>query len=272
MFSLWSKKWNPKGRHCYVTGGSTGLGLALSVLLVKAGAHVSIVARNEEKLRNALEILEASRVDKNQIIKSYSFSLTAAESSAAALEAAYALFLCAGASKPKFFVEMTEEEMSQGMDNGYWVQAWTALAATKKMVNENAKGKIVFVSSTLGYMSFHALRGLADTLASELQLYGIDVHIFFATTMRTPGLEEEKKSKPAITSKIEGDDSPVSPESAAERILSGIQKGHVHIGGDFLTDVFRASTRGSAPYHNPSGGRCTWYNRLDRGPYLAMVG
>jgi 3-dehydrosphinganine reductase len=46
--------------HCYVTGGSTGLGLALSVLLVKSGAHVSIVARNEEKLRNALEILEVS--------------------------------------------------------------------------------------------------------------------------------------------------------------------------------------------------------------------
>jgi len=151
--------------------------------------------------------------------------------------------------------------MSQGMDNGYWVQAWTALVATKKMVKENAKGKIVFVSSTLGYMSFvgfasyspakHALRGLADTLASELQLYDIDVHIFFATTMATPGLEEEKKSKPAITSKIEGDDSPVSPESAAERMLKGVQKGHVHISGDFLTDVFRASTRGSAPYHNP---------------------
>jgi NAD(P)-dependent dehydrogenase (short-subunit alcohol dehydrogenase family) len=49
------------------------------------------------------------------------------------------------------------------------IRAHVLQAATKKMVKENAKGKIVFVSSTLGYMSFvgwasyspakHALRG-----------------------------------------------------------------------------------------------------------------
>ena len=36
------------------------------------------------------------------------------------------VFLCAGGSKPKFFVEMSEDELLQGMDMGYWVQAWTA--------------------------------------------------------------------------------------------------------------------------------------------------
>jgi NADP-dependent 3-hydroxy acid dehydrogenase YdfG len=45
-------------QHCYVTGGSSGTGLALAVLLTKNGAHVSIVARSEDKLRNALEQLE----------------------------------------------------------------------------------------------------------------------------------------------------------------------------------------------------------------------
>jgi short-subunit dehydrogenase len=49
-------------QHCYVTGGSTGLGLCLATLLVKTGAHVSIVARNQEKLDKAIVILEASRV------------------------------------------------------------------------------------------------------------------------------------------------------------------------------------------------------------------
>lgn len=41
-----------------MTGGSAGLGLALAVLLAKSGADVSIVARNEERLRRALEELE----------------------------------------------------------------------------------------------------------------------------------------------------------------------------------------------------------------------
>ena len=50
------------GQHCFVTGGSSGAGLALAVLLVKRGAHVSIVARNEERLQAALAELEVSHV------------------------------------------------------------------------------------------------------------------------------------------------------------------------------------------------------------------
>jgi len=46
-------------QHCYVTGGSTGLGLELAKQLTARGAHVSIVARNKERLEKALEDLEA---------------------------------------------------------------------------------------------------------------------------------------------------------------------------------------------------------------------
>jgi short-subunit dehydrogenase len=45
-------------KHCYVTGGSAGLGLALALLLTKKGADVSIVARNEERLQKALQEME----------------------------------------------------------------------------------------------------------------------------------------------------------------------------------------------------------------------
>ncbi len=37
-------------QRCYVTGGSSGLGLALSEILVRRGAHVVIVARDKVKL------------------------------------------------------------------------------------------------------------------------------------------------------------------------------------------------------------------------------
>lgn len=73
---FFSKRWNPAGlvsffptqiaqsnkpapfKHCYVTGGSQGLGLSLAILLAKRGAHVSIVARTQSKLNEALSILE----------------------------------------------------------------------------------------------------------------------------------------------------------------------------------------------------------------------
>ncbi|KAG6816935.1 hypothetical protein H0H87_001637 [Tephrocybe sp. NHM501043] len=131
-----AKKWDPRSKHCYVTGGSAGLGLSLAILLTKKGADVSIVARNEERLQKALEQLESVRQSPNQILRAYSFPLNDAESSAAALEAASkgndgkcpdAVFLCAGASRPGFFVEEDEASLRRGMDNGYWVQAWSAL-------------------------------------------------------------------------------------------------------------------------------------------------
>ncbi|KAG5649005.1 hypothetical protein DXG03_000354 [Asterophora parasitica] len=267
MFS--SKRWDPRGKHCYVTGGSAGLGLALAILLTKKGADVSIVARNEERLKQALEQLENARQTPNQVLKMYSFSLTDASSSAAALEAASvghggkcpdAVFLCAGAARPGFFVEEDEVSLKQGMDNGYWVQAWSALAAAKRMARDRFPGRIVFVSSFLGYMSLvgystyspakHALRGLAETLRSELLLYSISVHIFFPGTIYSPGYIEENKTKPKITLKIEEGDEGLKPEHAAEGLLNGVQKGHFHISGDLLGNIFRASTRGASPHNN----------------------
>lgn len=45
----------PAGKHCFITGGSTGLGKALAVELVKEGADVCIVARRVSELEKAAE-------------------------------------------------------------------------------------------------------------------------------------------------------------------------------------------------------------------------
>ncbi|KAG1735866.1 uncharacterized protein EDB91DRAFT_1056011 [Suillus paluster] len=267
MFS--SKKWSPKGLHVYITGGSQGLGLALAKLVAGKGGHVSIVARTQSKLDDALKELEATRQNPEQVFKAFSFSLDTAEESAAALRAASdahgghvpdAVFACAGAAKPMYLLDMQAEDLTRGMANGYWVQAWTAFAAAKQMVRENKKGKIILVSSTLGYMSLigyssyspakHALRGLADSLHSELMLYGIDTHIFFPPTMYTPGFDEENKTKPAITRTIESTDEGLTAEQAAAGLLAGVENGHAHITADLITSLFRASTRGCAPRSN----------------------
>ena len=96
--------------------------------------------------------------------------------------------------------------------------------------------------------------------------------------MFTPGYEAERKTKPAITSKIEETDDGLTAEQAALGLLrgrlsttvwpltysltshpyylplvdflrTGVRTGQAHISADFLTSFFRASTRGSAPYH-----------------------
>ncbi|KAJ6466566.1 oxidoreductase [Mycena vitilis] len=257
---MWFRKdWNPDGL--------ARLGHSLALILTKKGAHVSIVARRQEVLDKALEAMERCRKYPNQILAAHSFDLKTAASSAAALEAVCkphnnqapaAIFTCAGSQKPKFFMDMTEDELREGMDQGYWVQAWTL--AAKKMVRQGSKGKIVLISSTLGYMAFigwasyspakHALRGLADTLQSEFMLYDIDVHIFFPPTMFTPGYEQENKTKPPVVRAVESTDGGLTPDAAAQGLLQGIRKGHTHITADMITTLFRASTRGVSPPHN----------------------
>lgn len=114
---------------------------------------MSIVARNEGNLQKALAQLEVldffrslclhliffpqtSRANPNQILRSYSYSLGTERGAAEALEAACephggqtpdAVFLCAGKSTPGFFVEQTEETMRKGMDDTYWLSAWSAM-------------------------------------------------------------------------------------------------------------------------------------------------
>jgi 3-dehydrosphinganine reductase len=63
--------------------------------------------------------------------------------------------------------------------------------------------------------------GLADTLHSELLLYGIDVHIFFPPTMFTPGYEVENRTKPKVTKRIEEADKGLTAEQAALGMFKG---------------------------------------------------
>lgn len=81
---------------------------------------------------------QANRQSPDQVFKAFSFSLDTAEESAAALQAASdahggkvpdAVFACAGAAKPMYLLEMQPEDLSRGMTNGYWIQAWTAFVS-----------------------------------------------------------------------------------------------------------------------------------------------
>ncbi|KAI5276046.1 3-dehydrosphinganine reductase, partial [Ascosphaera acerosa] len=97
---------------------------------------------------------------------------------------------------------------------------------------------IIFTSSTLaftpvaGYAPYSpakaAMRSLADTLNMEVEAYNgarrrggqaaaaadadIKVHIVFPMGILSPGYENEQRTKPALTKKLEESDKPQPPE------------------------------------------------------------
>ena len=81
-------------------------------------------------------IVQAARLSPSQIITSHSFAVDTHAGALSALDAVAAahggrcpdaFFLCAGAGRPGFFVEQTEESLTLQMQETYWAQAWSAL-------------------------------------------------------------------------------------------------------------------------------------------------
>ncbi|SCZ88952.1 BZ3500_MvSof-1268-A1-R1_Chr1-1g00850 [Microbotryum saponariae] len=267
MSFLWRRRIDFSGKHCYIGGGSEGLGLALACLLVERGAHVSIVSRSKVKLEAALARIETHRQSPSQQIASYACDLTLADDAAATLnlacetfgEAPDFVFACAGGTFPGFFADLDAERHWQGMQWNFKTALCTIHEATRRMRQEGKPGKIVFTASVLAMMGFagysaytpskYAIRGLAETLRNELQMYGISVHLFLPATILSPGFVEEQKVKPAMTRRIEGPDVGLTPEVVAAHMIRGLDRDNFYITYEPVGHMLRNS-RGITPRNN----------------------
>ncbi len=118
-------------------------------------------------------------------------------------------------------------------------------------------GRLILVSSMVGFCGLvgysqyapmkHAIRGLAEVLRSEFQLYGIAVQCYFPAGILSPGFEQEEKTKPACLREIEKSDKPQSPQACAKALIGGVERGQFFITSDFQTDLFRAANSGVQP-------------------------
>lgn len=72
-------------------------------------------------------------------------------------------FLCAGQSIPGEFLSQPIEDFKQGMDLNYFGSLYSAQLAAQSLVKNEKTGKIVFVSSTLGLISFYGYSQYAPT-------------------------------------------------------------------------------------------------------------
>ncbi|KAJ1667178.1 3-dehydrosphinganine reductase [Coemansia sp. RSA 1813] len=265
---LTAAKFDVRDKHCYVTGGSQGLGKAIAQDLARRGANVTIVARRETVLKEALADIKAVAKTKGQKIEYAMADLTSSEDSVRAISEAVDkqgapieyLFAVAGVSNPGMFLDQDVALLSDTMRLNYDGTLCTVHEVARRMVKDHVQGHIVLVSSMLGFFgligyagycaSKFAIRGLAEALRVELQMYNINVHCYFPGTIFTPGYEAENLTKPQITKDIEGADDGLTPEQCSRGLFKGLARGEFAICTDPISMMFRCSTRGAMPNNN----------------------
>ncbi|ANV84453.1 short-chain dehydrogenase [Picosynechococcus sp. PCC 7003] len=228
-------------RHAIITGGSSGIGLAIARQLAQQGdVNLSIIARSLNKLQAAQEKLQAIFPNPQQ----QCLTLTADVAQRCEIEQAIAsaiekfsapdlLITSAGIAHPGYFQELSLEVFEQTMAVNYFGTLYAIRAALPAM-QTTGKGNIVMISSGAGLLglfgytpyspSKFALRGLAESLRSELKQVGIQVAIAYPPDTDTPQLAAENLTKPPETKLITETAQMWTAEQVASTILRGVRR------------------------------------------------
>lgn len=233
------------GSLVYITGGSSGIGLATAIAFARQGAAVHLLARSPERLAAAVDTvrrsLAGSGISESRwpAVTASSIDVSSAQDVASGLDVDLEtvgvpdiLVNCAGMARPGYFQELTPEIMQNTVATNLLGTMYVCLSVYRAMLAHGKHGHIVNVSSlagligVFGYTAYGASKfgivGFSATLRAEARLHGIKVSVLCPPDTDTPQLHEENKYKPAETRAVSGNARLLQPETVAEALLAGI--------------------------------------------------
>jgi 3-dehydrosphinganine reductase len=220
-----------------ITGGSSGIGLALARRLAAVGGRVWLLARRREVLDQALSSLACADGGCGVVAADVSdweqvrAALRQVECKAGLPDL---VINSAGVTHPGYVQDIPLEIFRQLMDVNYMGTVHVVKALLPGMIGRGS-GTIVNICSAAGFLgvfgytaygaSKYAVRGFSDTLRAEVRPLGLRVSIAFPPDTDTPQLAYENEFKPPETRALAGNAGALSADQVAKAILQGVRRG-----------------------------------------------
>jgi 3-dehydrosphinganine reductase len=250
------------GRRAMVTGASSGIGRAVAVSLAREGAHVIAAGRDLGRLGEVVAEMRAVATDPQRILDFASFDVTESEAVRGAVPGVLErlggldlLVTCHGYSRPGWAHVLDDSVYDEMIRVNYLGHVHVVRAFLPHFL-EQGRGDVCMLSSMLGFMgsfgytaycgSKYAIAGFAEALRHELHPHGVRVELFYPPTTRTPGLDNENRTKPPAVWAYEsesGFNKVYTAEQVATAVLGAVRSGRFEnvVGLDswFLFTMFR---------------------------------
>lgn len=233
-------------RTVFVTGGSSGIGLAVARAWARwmagaaeAGGGIALFARDAGRLEQAVAGL--ARLAPGVSVRGWPVDLADDLAARAAMEAAMGaqgipqrMILSAGVTLPGRFERLEIAAQRRVMAVNYFgavhslhpVLPWLEAGARIGLIGSAAG--IAGIHGYGGYApSKFALRGLAEVLRVELSARGIGVTLCQPPDTETPMLWAERGHRPAVTERIAGPCA-LPPEAVADCLMRAMEADRFH--------------------------------------------
>lgn len=197
------------GQVAFVTGGASGIGLAIAHALAGRGATVAILNRNQERARAAVAAIGEAGGTAHAFATDIADTASVDRAFGEALERlgrVDVLVNNAGLTRDGVFLRMSDAQWSEVLDTNLMGTFRCCRAAARPMMKARY-GRIVSLSSVVGLMgnagqanyaaSKAGLLGLTKSLARELAARGITVNAVcpgFIDTEMTAALPEAARA------------------------------------------------------------------------------
>lgn len=228
-----------EGKIVFITGGSSGIGLAVANILAGEGCNLVLFARGEKRLEGVCDFL-LKKTGTSKIIEYLPMDVSDNDDVIKKIGEAVEkygtpdiLINSAGVGIGDYFENIDYDAFDRTMKiNVYGTRNTTS--AVLPFMKQKGSGQVVVVSSVAGLVgmygysaygaSKYALVGLAEAMRSELRRDKIAVTLFCPPEVRTPLIAEEAKTLPPEVRFVKSLAGLLEPDEAAKALVKAIRK------------------------------------------------